>query len=426
MLKSCDRLLPSPSVPDLEETVSKYLKSVKNILAKDEYALVEEQAQSFLQNEGRKLHTYSWLMSLMSDNYITPFWEKYAYLYSREPVLVNSSVAHTDLMEVPEDRRATRAYMAARVTFFESMSQLAIDRQDLKPLGAGLLCACHYEKLYSVCRIPGEQVDRLVNYGISKHVVAILDGCFYKISLCNEKNQVYTIDQLAKIYAELLSRNEAVQGAEAMVAALTTDRRDEWARNREKFFLKHPINAATLREIESAAFILILDDEEYRKDNNSVNELSYFLRRMLTGNGVNRWADKSLNYSVGRNARCGGTTEHSIGDGSEFDHIMENYVVNELLTKYPPLEEQHQIQQMTESDQGLVLAERLPVEVSDEMGVAIQRCYDQYEKLREDVDLAASIFRDFGKGFIKKCGISPDGFVQMAIQLANYRVRILS
>ncbi|ETN78998.1 hypothetical protein NECAME_00372 [Necator americanus] len=421
LLKSCDNLLPSPSVPDLDETVGKYLKSVENILRKDEFDLVKEHAQSFLKNEGRRLHMYAWIMSMMSDNYITPFWEKYAYLYSREPLLINSSVAHTDLMEIPEHRRATRAFMAARVTYFESLSQLAIDRQAIPPLGNGLLCACHYDKLYSVCRVPGEKVDELVNYGISKYVVAILNGCFYKVMICDENNRIYSINELAKIYAELFSRNDTIDGPSAMVAALTTDRRDGWARNREKFFLKHPKNAATLREIESAAFILTLDDYEYYIDPENPDKLSNFLHNMLTGNGVNRWADKSLSYVVSKNSRCGGTTEHSIGDGSEFDHIMENFVSMELLTEYPSLEDQQRIEKLTDADKNLTLATRLPVEVSDEMGMEIQRCYSQFEKLRMDVDLAASLFRKYGKGFIKKCGVSPDAFMQMAIQLANYR-----
>ncbi|PIO54802.1 hypothetical protein TELCIR_23825, partial [Teladorsagia circumcincta] len=82
-------------------------------------------------------------------------------------------------------------------------------------------------------------MDELVNYGIAKHVVAIHDGKFYKVMLCDEKNRMYTIEELTK---------------------------DEWARNREKFFLKNATNAATLSEIESAAFILVLDDAEYFND----------------------------------------------------------------------------------------------------------------------------------------------------------------
>ena len=41
----------------------------------------------------------------------------------------------------------------------------------------------------------------------------------------------------------------------------------------------------------------------------------------------------------------------------------------------------------------------------------------------DDVDLHILQHRDFGKGDIKKCKISPDAFIQMAIQLAYYKVR---
>lgn len=421
LLKSCENLLPSPAVPNLEDTVTRYLKSIKRVVRRDQFELVKEKADDFLKNEGPRLQKYAWIMSLTSSNYITTFWEKYAYLYNREPLLVKSSVAHTDLLEVPEHRKATRAFMAARVTYFEGMSQLAIDRQALKPLGSGLLCSCHYEKLYGVCRVPGEEVDELVNHGISKHVIAILDGCFYKVMLCDEKNRMHSIEQLAKIYAEIFSRQEKESGSAGKVAALTADRRDEWARNRKRFFLENPTNAATLREIESAAFIVTLDDNEYTPNQENPDKMSFFMRNMLTGNGANRWADKSLNYVVSKNSRCGGTTEHSIGDGAEFDHIMENFTAMELLTDYPSLEEQERIQKLSENDRTLTLATRLPIEVNTEMATAIERCYSEYSKLRDDVDVAATMFRDFGKGFIKKCGLSPDAFVQMAIQLANYR-----
>ncbi|KAK5966669.1 hypothetical protein GCK32_017331, partial [Trichostrongylus colubriformis] len=175
-------------------------------------------------------------------------------------------------------------------------------------LGSGLLCSSHYDKLYSVCRVPGEEMDQLVNYGISKHVVAIHNGCFYKVMLCDENNRMYGIEELTKIYAEIFSRKAKVEGSAGKVAALTATRREEWARNREKFFLQNPTNAATLREIESAAFILTLDDAEYFNEPGDPDTMSHFLKNMLTGNGKNRWADKSLNYVVGRNSRVSFTS----------------------------------------------------------------------------------------------------------------------
>ncbi|KAK5967019.1 hypothetical protein GCK32_011735 [Trichostrongylus colubriformis] len=80
LLKSCEDLLPSPSVPKLEDTVAKYLVSMKRILGKDQFELVKEQADLFLKNEGPRLQLYAWMTSLMTSNYISwaPFWEKYA------------------------------------------------------------------------------------------------------------------------------------------------------------------------------------------------------------------------------------------------------------------------------------------------------------------------------------------------------------
>ncbi|CAI4223055.1 unnamed protein product [Auanema sp. JU1783] len=426
LLKSCDKLLPSPSCPDLDDTVRRYLASVKNLLDEEEFKLVSEQAETFLREEGRKLHTYARMYSLFADNYVTPFWEKYAYLYSKAPVLINSSVAHVDLYK---DKPATWPVRAAHVLYIEALSQLAIDRQQFKPLGDGLLCARHYEKMYAVTRVPDAQCDYLKNYGISKHVVLYYKGSFYKIQVCDEKNNMYSVDQLTKIFAELVSRegldadNAEKQSVKTKhVAALTCDTRDKWAANREKFFLNNPVNKKTLEEIESAIFFLIYDDtDEYEYNPDKPEVLSNYMRNMLTGNGANRWSDKSLNYIVAKNTRCGGTTEHSIADGSEFDHIMENFVyMDTQILKYPSLEEQKKIEKISEEEKKqLIFAKQLEIEVSDEMASEIERCMLSHTQAADDVDISSLIFRDFGKGLIKKFGVSPDGFIQMAIQVAQ-------
>jgi hypothetical protein len=43
--------------------------------------------------------------------------------------------------------------------------------------------------------------------------------------------------------------------------------------------------------------------------------------------------------------------------------------------------------------------------------------------LLNDVDLRLLAHSAFGKGLMKKCRISPDAFIQMALQLAYYRVQ---
>lgn len=51
---------------------------------------------------------------------------------------------------------------------------------------------------------------------------------------------------------------------------------------------------------------------------------------MLTGDGKNRWVDKPLNFVVSASGRIGGTSEHSICDGAELDHLMENFMFVDL------------------------------------------------------------------------------------------------
>ena len=44
--------------------------------------------------------------------------------------------------------------------------------------------------------------------------------------------------------------------------------------------------------------------------------------------------------------------------------------------------------------------------------------------LAKDVHLHVMPFNDFGKGLVKTFKVSPDAFIQSALQLANYRVCI--
>jgi Choline/Carnitine o-acyltransferase len=42
----------------------------------------------------------------------------------------------------------------------------------------------------------------------------------------------------------------------------------------------------------------------------------------------------------------------------------------------------------------------------------------------KDVDLHLLMFDDYGKGFVKRCNVSPDAYIQVALQLAYYRVSL--
>lgn len=52
----------------------------------------------------------------------------------------------------------------------------------------------------------------------------------------------------------------------------------------------------------------------------------------------------------------------------------------------------------------------------------IENSYKTAVRLIDDVEMAILVWDEFGKGFIKKLNVSPDGFLQLTLQLAYYRV----
>ncbi|KAH7693259.1 CPT-6 protein, partial [Aphelenchoides avenae] len=162
------------------------------------------------------------------------------------------------------------------------------------------------------------------------------------------------------------------------------------------------------------------DDYVYKPDQPEL--LDRWMASILAGDGKNRWVDKSLNIVISKNGRFGGTEEHSIGDGAEFDHLMENIIYADYkYMSYPKEVVDIDKLENFRPKSGAKLAQRLKFNINDEMKSEINRCYSEYVPFKDDLDLASLMFRDFGKGHLKSSRIAPDGFFQMAIQLANYK-----
>lgn len=89
---------------------------------------------------------------------------------------------------------------------------------------------------------------------------------------------------------------------EARVAALTSGNRKEWAEIRETVFAKG-VNRASLMAIESAAFVLSLDDQPFEFDIKAPEKLDKFGTLLLHGTGCDRWFDKSFTLCIGSNGR---------------------------------------------------------------------------------------------------------------------------
>lgn len=109
---------------------------------------------------------------------------------------------------------------------------------------------------------------------------------------------------------EILKSTDPTSPNEDLLASLTAWNRTKWAQIRNSMFNKG-INRISLHTIESAAFVVSLDEKAYSSDIHRSEELSEFGKTMLHGNGHDRWFDKSFTLCVGTNGRFGFNAEHS-------------------------------------------------------------------------------------------------------------------
>lgn len=109
---------------------------------------------------------------------------------------------------------------------------------------------------------------------------------------------------------EILKSNSEPAPGEELLASFTAWNRTKWAEARNTFFNKG-INHVSLNTIDTAAFIVSLDDEEYKTNIHKEAALDHYGKSMLHGNGHNRWFDKSFTLCVGTNGRIGFNAEHT-------------------------------------------------------------------------------------------------------------------
>ena len=60
--------------------------------------------------------------------------------------------------------------------------------------------------------------------------------------------------------------------------------------------------------------------------------------------------------------------------------------------------------------------------MNDECRVAIDKSLTVARDLIADVEMSLLPWREYGKGFMKRCKVSPDAFLQMTLQLAYRKV----
>ncbi|XP_054719264.1 carnitine O-palmitoyltransferase 1, liver isoform-like [Uloborus diversus] len=415
MLYSFQSSLPRLPLPSLEETMDRYLKSVRPLLEDEQYKKMEVMTKEFKEGVGKKLQRYLWLKSWWSSNYVTDWWEDYVYLSGRSPLLVYSNCYGLDYIPLPTRSQTARAanFIHAAMIFRKLLTT-----QTLKPVTIQNfipLCAWQYERMFNSTRIPDFEKDRVVHLSDSQHIAVYNRGRYYKMMLYNKGRLLKPAELQVQLEQIIEDESQPVAG-EHHLAALCANNRTIWANARNTYFSKG-LNKASLKCIEDAAFFLVLYDEELDFDENDPSKLNEFSQALLHGKGHSMWLDKSFNLVVSKNGRLGCNCEHSWCDSPIMSHFWEFCIGMEALTlKYT--EDGNTIGEVKEQPP---IPTRLKWDLHPECLDLIKSSMQNALAIISEVDLQVLYHADYGKNFIKKCKVSPDAYVQMVLQLAYFR-----
>ncbi|KAM4531512.1 carnitine O-palmitoyltransferase 1, liver isoform 1-T2 [Odontesthes bonariensis] len=420
LLYSYQTSLPHLPVPAIKETLSRYLESVRPLQTDAQFQRMTDLAVEFESSLGNRLQRYLKLKALWATNYVSDWWEEYIYLRSRGPIMVNSNYYGMDFLYVTPT--AVQAARAGNTITALLLYRRKVNREELTPTrvpGTVIpLCAAQCERMFNTTRTPGAETDVLQHWQDSEFVAVYHRGRYFRLWVY-QAGRLLSPREIESQIQRILDDTSLPFPGEEKLGALTAGDRVPWSQMRKRYF-SSGLNKRSLDIIDRAAFFVTLDDEEQgMRGDDPAGNLDRYAKSLLHGKCYDRWFDKSFSIVIYKNGKSGLNAEHSWADAPTVAHLWEYTLATDAF-QLGYTEDGHCKGEVACS---LPPPQRLLWDIPSEVQAQVCSSLAVAQALADDVDCHVFPFRDFGKGRIKKCRISPDAFIQISLQLAYYRDR---
>ncbi|CAG0917506.1 unnamed protein product [Notodromas monacha] len=413
--------LPRQPVPELRDTLQKYLRTVKPHVTDEEFSVTEKAVKDFAApgGLGEKLQKLLKARAASTDSWLAEWWLNLAYLQYRLPLPVWSSPG----ILLPQQEVSTldgQLKLAARVIAGILDYKSIIDKRAVPQEWSGKnpMDMSQYYSIFYTCRIPGRTVDKLVHYGdvhpLPTHLVVLRNNHFFHMDVYDKSGeQALSEEQIAE---QLWSIVDQSQSPGIPLGVCTMDNRANWGAAYDAL-RQAKGNKAILGSINSSICVICLDGPNPDMPEHAPDERTVAALEMIHGcgnksNSGNRWYDKTIQVIIGTKGQLGMAYEHSPAEGPPIanltDHVMDfvtekkKAVGKSAMSVHPPKK----------------LDFNIPSSVRD----AIETAQQDLDGMVSDLEMTMYTFPHYGKNLIKTFKMSPDSFIQMAIQLAFYRI----
>lgn len=401
----CQKSLSKLPLPTLDNTCRKLMNWSKIFLSEDEIELTRDAINHFQFADGVGPILQNHLRDLSQDpkldNWLEPFWSK-SYLSSPSPLPTGNNVTFI-LDKNPQMKYLSLPEFLTSliITLFEFNELILTESLDIDYQRKQPLCMSQYKTLLSTTRIPGKIKDFHLTESNASHVILIHQGHYYRLNVLDDNRKILSYNTLHQSIMTILNSPKKIN--RLALGALTTLPRRKWAHLRSHLIAIDPRNGKNLHQMESALGVFILDQNQYKND-------SQMFKNLFCGDSYNRWYDKSLQFILNETGDFGINYEHSGVDGTTLGHLVA-YLYQNLRT----FETSSNIIKKTSVDE-------ITFNLDDLLKSAIKEAETLSQEAYESLAFEVLPFTDFGKEHIKTLGVSPDSFVQIGIQLAQYKI----
>lgn len=414
-----DHLPPLP-VPCLHESLQKYLESVKPFASEEEFEATARIVHEFEEGIGKELHLKLQQRAKSRRNWLEEWWLDAAYLEVRAPsqLYVNFGGPAPYLEHCWPPAEGVELHRASISTWhaLQYWDMLRTERLPPQKAGKTPLDMDQFRMLFNTCKVPGVSKDTIHNYfrtvsegECPSHLVVMCRGRMFSFDGVHN-GEILTppelFRQLSFIKEQCENRAEG-----AGVSALTSQERTVWAKAREHLINIDPHNKNLLEIIQSSLFVICLDESKpYSTPENYTN----MTLTAMVGDPTVRWGDKSYNSIVYADGSL----------GSNCDHAPYDAMVLVSFCWYTDQQLKATAGKWKGSDavRSLPLPEELLFTLDKTALSDISQAKQLYLETTRNLQVVCYAFTAFGKAAIKQRKLHPDTFVQLAMQLAYYRL----
>jgi len=378
-------------------------------------------------------------------SWLQEWWNTEGYLRIRDPLVVNVSyffhfsddgtLSSSSLVDAVENSKSLGVKRGAAILVATAEYRKLVCSGSLPHDSIGRrepntpLCSVAFKYMFNACRIPWKGKDTYKMYDPSQHRHCIVScrGQFFAVDFVDGDGDPLPLSMIENrlqrcvVEAEMIGEGEVENSGVTNLGWLTSNDRDSWADARAELLrVGGEKMVAALEKLESGAMMLCLDNEEPISREQCANN---FWTGGLSSGG-NRWFDKSIQVMCSKNGKAGLIGEHSMMDGMPMIGYAD-YITNRKYTDVKKTTTKHlpSPSQTHDSVQNIFQDCISDINLGDsKIDNMIHQAKTAFAKLIGDHSLGVQSFQGYGSNYIKKMGYSPDAYVQMAIQLAIYRL----